>query len=90
MQGDGTQLWFYKGMAQSFGRAQDMGMTGPQFYARTNDIFVRYRSSSPNFAVYYIDGNHHCFLTSSDLVFKASTAGAACGGLAVASSHFTL
>jgi len=72
---DGSQIWFYKGMAQSWGMVPEMSITPAQFYSKTNDMYIHYRMAAPNFAVYYVAGGQHCFLTSSNLFYTASTAG---------------
>jgi hypothetical protein len=67
---DSAQTYFYKGMAQSWGMVQYMGLTDPQFYQGTNQILERF----DNAVVYYVDSDQHCFTQASEF-FTASTVG---------------
>jgi len=71
---DHAQLWFYQGMAQSWGMLTDMMITGPQFYAKANALFRDLLEDFPNYRLYLVDGDQHCF-TSEPYFSTASTAG---------------
>mmetsp|Transcript_101692 Transcript_101692/g.294290 ORF Transcript_101692/g.294290 Transcript_101692/m.294290 type:complete len:487 (-) Transcript_101692:57-1517(-) len=72
---DESQIWFYKGIAASWGLYEDAGITDEQFYRLTSKVYQEYRSTGPNYVSYNIDGRQHCFLTSTNLFYTTSLAG---------------
>lgn len=70
---DGYQIVFYEGMAKSWGMIDEMSCPGEKLYKACNGIFEGF-AAFPNYAVYLIDGSHHCF-TNFDLFYSASTDG---------------
>lgn len=70
---DVTQISFYIALAFSFKKYQDMTLTGPQFFYKSNAIFQRY-SQSPNYVEYYVDGSMHCY-TPYPRYYTAGTKG---------------
>jgi len=71
---DETQIFFYKGMAASYGRFLDAGVTSNGFYMMTNKVFMKYAYNHPNFVTYWVDGDKHCF-TDSETLFTATSRG---------------
>jgi len=71
---DHAQLFFYRGLAQSWGMMEDMMITGPLFYAKTNAVFEEFLKRFPNYRLYLVNGDQHCF-TSEPYFSTASTAG---------------
>lgn len=71
---DGTQIWFYQGMAQSWGMAQDMQIQGPNFYEGTNTIFDGYNKQFENYVAFLVDGSLHCY-TQAGAFYTASGLG---------------
>jgi len=69
---DSTQLWFYKGMAQSWGKMEDMALSGGDFYQGTNAIFRAYTTKFPNYQLFYVNGDLHCFTQAAE--FYTATA----------------
>jgi len=72
---DSAQIWFYQGMAQSWGMTAEMGITGEQFYEKTNAIYGEYAKTNSNYISYFVDGDRHTFLDFTGF-YTASTAGA--------------
>mmetsp|Transcript_79889 Transcript_79889/g.193589 ORF Transcript_79889/g.193589 Transcript_79889/m.193589 type:complete len:442 (-) Transcript_79889:106-1431(-) len=71
---DAAQIWFYQGMAQSWGMTTEMGITGEQFYEKTNAVYEHFVETNPNYVSYYVDGDRHTFLDFEGF-YTASTAG---------------
>lgn len=71
---DSTQVWFYRGMAQSWGMATEMGLTEPAFYEGCNSIYEGFVQKFPNYVPYLVDGDLHCF-TQAPEFYTASGRG---------------
>jgi len=72
---DSTQVFFYKGMAQSnfmFG-ADGAGLSDEAFYAKSLEMYQDF-NTYPNYAEFFVEGWQHCF-TQSQSLFNATTAG---------------
>lgn len=70
---DSTQVWFYQGIAQSWGLLTDAGIGFDAWYLATLPYF-RTWNQFPNYVAYFVDGTVHCFL-QSPAFYTASTAG---------------
>jgi len=76
---DGTQIWFYKGMAMSNFMMGPDGATlsDSGFYAKSLKIYEEF-NTYPNFVEILVDGSQHCY-TQDASFFTATTAGKAGG-----------
>mmetsp|Transcript_103794 Transcript_103794/g.332628 ORF Transcript_103794/g.332628 Transcript_103794/m.332628 type:complete len:477 (+) Transcript_103794:1220-2650(+) len=70
---DGSQIWFYKGLAMSNFMMGAADIEGPDFYNKTLALFEEYTLKFPNYVEILLDGDQHCY-TESDLFFSATTA----------------
>jgi len=72
---DGTQIWFYKGLAMSNFMMGDDGakLTDPTFYAKSLEV-LQELNKYPNFVEILVNGDQHCY-TDEDAFFTATTAG---------------
>lgn len=71
---DTSQIWFYQGMAQSWGMMEDMQITPTDFYRDANLVLEEWARAAPNYCAFVVNGGKHVYTDSPDF-FTATALG---------------